>query len=52
MDIKRFRSALELDPTFAPYFDAARVEVARMNVQFIEVARIAGAGFEPATFGL
>jgi len=38
VDIKRFRSALELDPTFAPYFDAARVEVARMNVQFIEVA--------------
>jgi predicted GIY-YIG superfamily endonuclease len=37
VDIKRFRKALEADKDFTEHFDAARAQVAAMDVQFVAV---------------
>jgi hypothetical protein len=37
VDIGGFREAVEARPAFAEHFDAARLEVAEMEVQFIEL---------------
>ena len=38
IDITPWRSVLEADPDFVPYFASARASVAAMSVQFIELA--------------
>jgi len=38
VDVRRFRSSLEVDPEFIPHFDSARAGVADMEVQVIELA--------------
>jgi hypothetical protein len=37
LDIERWRKVLQADPAFTPHFDAARAQVAAMDVQFIEL---------------